>query len=51
MIGVISSAALGDLLALRVHGGQLERFEMMLEQYATLGLGLVHGDTSSRRAW
>jgi hypothetical protein len=51
MIGVVSGAALRDLLALRVHSGQLERFEVMLEQYPTLGLGLVHGDTSSRRAW
>jgi hypothetical protein len=50
MVGVILCGAGRDLLALGVHRGELERFEVMLQKDRALGLGLVHGDTSSKRA-
>ncbi len=50
MIGIVLSSAGRDLLALGMHRGELERFEVVLQQDRALGLGLVHGDTSSSRA-
>jgi hypothetical protein len=50
VISIIPSCAGRDLLALGVHGGELEGLEMMLQQDRALGLDLVHEDTSSSKA-
>ena len=51
MIDVVAGGAGRDLLALGVHGGQLQRLQVVLQQHRALGLGLVHGVTSASRAW
>lgn len=49
MIDVVLGAAGRHLLALTVHGGQLQGLEMMLEQDRALGFGLVHAAPPTSR--